>query len=134
MADEIQKFTKLTFLIHLVLGLIFTVMYWIPEISAPLFGLTYTAQSGALSMIIGAATAGLTATSLFGYVSQEWKEVKIVVINEIVWLAGSLIALIINVTVFGLSSILLFIVVIALLLLFLLSFLQQEEIIGELIK
>jgi len=133
MVDEIIKFTKITFIIHLIIGAIFTILYWIPAISAPLFGLKYTAQAGALSMILGAAGAGLTASSLFGCMAKEWKEVKIVVINEIVWLAGALIGVIINIAVFGLNGILLIILVVLLLVIFLLSFLQQEEIISKLI-
>jgi len=133
MVDEILKFTKITFLIHIILGIIFTILYWIPEISAPIFGLTYSIEAGAISMVLGAAAAGLVASSIFGYMAKEWKEVKIVVIHELVWLGACLIALIINIGVFGLNVIMSFIMVVLLFVLFLLSYLQQEEIIGELL-
>jgi len=134
MVDEILKFTKITFLIHIILGSIFTILYWIPEISAPIFGLPYLIEAGAVSMVLGAAAAGLVASSIFGYFAKEWKEVKIVVINELVWLGACLIALIINIGVFGLNVIMSFIFVSLMFVLFVLSYLQQEEIIGELFQ
>lgn len=134
MVDEILKFTKITFLIHIILGSIFTILYWIPEISAPIFGLPYLIEAGAVSMVLGAAGAGLVASSIFGYFAKEWKEVKIVVINELVWLGACLIALIINIGVFGLNVIMSFIFVSLMFVLFVLSYLQQEEIIGELFQ
>ena len=134
MVEEIQKFTKLTFLIHLVLGILFTILYWIPEASAPLFGIAYNAEAGAFSMVVGAAAAGLTVSSLLGLMAKEWKEVKITVINEIVWLVGSIIACLINISIIGASAALLIIIVGFLLALFLLTFLQQEEKINPLLK
>jgi len=134
MIEKIVKFTKITFIIHFILGVIMAIVLWIPPIGAPLFGISYTADTGALSMILGAAGMGLTIGSLLGYLAKEWKEVKIVVITEIVWLACFLIAVIINIAVFGLSAILLIIEGIVLLALFLLSYLQQQEVIKELIK
>ena len=131
MVDENLKFTKITFLVHIIIGIIFTILYWIPAIFMPLFGLTYNPLAGMFSQVLGAAGAGLTVSSIFGYMAKEWKEVKIVVITEIVWLACALIAVIINFFVIGLSAILFIILLGLLLVLFLVSFLKQEEIIGK---
>jgi len=128
LVDEILKFTKYTFLIHFILGLIFTILYWIPEISVPILGLSYSIEVGTLSMVVGAATAGFTISSLFGFMAKEWKEVKIIVIAEIVWLILMLVAVSLNIPVFGLNSILTYIVGVSLSVLFLLSYLKQEEI------
>ena len=128
MVDEILKFTKYTFLIHFILGVIFTILYWIPVISAPLFGISYSVEVGAFSMVVGAAGAGFTISSLFGFMAKEWKEVKIIVIAEIVWLFLMLVAVSLNIAVFGLGSITPYIVGVSLVVLFLLSYLKQEEI------
>lgn len=128
LVDEILKFTKYTFLIHFILGVIFTSFYWIPEISAPLFGISYSVEGGAFSMVLGAAGAGFTISSLFGFIAKEWKEVKIIVITEIVWLILMLVAVSLNIPVFGLGSIVFYIVGVSLFVLFLLSYLKQEEI------
>ena len=135
MVNEVQKFTKITFAVHLIIGAIFTILYWIPDISGPLLLVSYTSTAGALSMIIGSATLGLTVSSLFGCLAKEWKEVKLIVITEIVWLVAALIAIIANFTVFqvGMGAFTM-IIVIAMIAIFLLTYLQQEEIIGELIK
>jgi hypothetical protein len=125
---EILKFTKYTFLLHFILGVIFTILYWIPEISGPLLGISYSAEVGAFSMVVGAAAAGFTISSLFGFMVKEWKEVKIIVIAEIVWLILMLVAVSLNIAVFGLGSILTYIVGVSLSVLFLLSYLKQEEI------
>ena len=128
MVDEILKFTKYTFLIHFIIGVILTILYWIPVISAPLFGISYSVDVGAFSMVVGAAGAGFTISSLFGFMAKEWKEVKIIVIAEIVWLFLMLVAVSLNIAVFGLGSITSYIVGVSLVVLFLLSYLKQEEI------
>jgi len=128
MTEEIQKFTKLTFIIHLIIGFVFTILFWIPDITLPLFGISRTLETHAMSLTIGSLFAGLTVSSLFGVLAKEWNKVKIVVICEIVWLVGNLVTTIISFTVYnpimGLLSVLLTIVLLAL---FLLSFLQQED-------
>lgn len=128
LVNEILKFTKYTFLIHFILGVIFTIFYWIPEISSPLFGISYSVEGGAFSMVLGAAAAGFTISSLFGFIAKEWKEVKIIVIAEIVWLILMLVAVSLNIAVFGLGSIVFYIIGVSLFVLFLLSYLKQEEI------
>ena len=128
MVEEIQKFTKITFIIHFVLGIILTVLFFIPEITVPIYGMTYSDENGAILMILGASGAGWTVSSLCGLLIKEWKEVKIVVIGEIVWLAAGLIATIINFAVFSIGmAVLTLIIFIVLLALFALTFLQQEE-------
>lgn len=128
MADEILKFTKLTFLIHFILGVVFTVLYWIPEVTAPLFGITTTPMLTSSSMTVAALTLALTVSSLLGFLAKEWKQVKIVVIAEIVWLVAGFINLIINFAATPLTmNILNLIVGLVFLALFLLTFLQQED-------
>lgn len=135
MGEQIQKFTKITFLLHIILGAIFTILYWIPETTLPLFGVAYNPGAGAMSMLVGAAAAGLTVSSLFGFFAKEWKEVKIVVINEIVWLIFGLIASMINVSLFDIGGLaLVLLVLIILLVLFMLTLLQQEDVIKPIIK
>ena len=135
MVDENLKFTKLTFIIHFVTGLIFTILFWIPEISGPTLGMTYSAETGALSMTIGALFAGLTVSSLFGFLAKQWKEVKIVVIAEIVWLVAGTITYIFNFSVYEVTTAITSLIGnIILLVLFLLAYLQQEEILKTLWK
>jgi hypothetical protein len=135
MVDENLKFTKLTFIIHFVTGLIFTILFWIPEISGPTLGMTYSAETGALSMTIGALFAGLTVSSLFGFLAKQWKEVKIVVIAEIVWLVAGTITYIFNFSVYELTTAITSLIGnIILLVLFLLTYLQQEEILKTIWK
>ena len=135
MVDENLKFTKLTFIIHFVTGLIFTILFWIPEISGPTLGMAYSAETGALSMTIGALFAGLTVSSLFGFLAKQWKEVKIVVIAEIVWLVAGTITYIFNFSVYELTTAITSLIGnIILLVLFLLTYLQQEEILKTLWK
>ena len=129
MAEEILKFTKLTFIIHFVIGLIFTILFWIPDIFIPVFliaGITY--ETHALSLTIGCLFAGLTASSLLGIFAKEWKQVKIIVICEIVWLVGNLVTSVISFRlIFVGMAILTILITIVLLLLFILTFLQQED-------
>jgi len=127
LTDEILKFTKITFLIHFLLGIVFTVLFWLPEVTGPLFGLSYTDEMGALSMLIGALFLGLTIGSLFGFLAKEWKEVKIVAIIESFWLVAGLIAMTINLSVYNAMIYVSLVINIILLVLFCLTFLQQED-------
>ena len=79
-------------------------------------------------MVLGAAGAGFTISSLFGFMAKEWKEVKIIVIAEIVWLILMVVAVSLNIPVLGLSSIVFYIIGVGFSVLFLLSYLKQEEI------
>ncbi|MHA2006526.1 MAG: hypothetical protein ACXACO_15560 [Promethearchaeota archaeon] len=135
MTDEMLKFTKITFIIHFVLGLLFTILFWIPDITAPMYGIAVTSDTHAMSLTIGALFAGLTVSSLCGFLAKEWKEVKIIVIAEVVWLVASIITFIISFSVYEVgTAVLSLITSIILLILFLLTFLQQEEMIKTLWK
>ena len=133
MVDEILKFTKITFLLHLIVLLIFTILFWMPPVFATLFALTFDAISSALCQMIAAIFTGATAMNLFGYLAKEWKQGKIYVIFEIVWLPLGIITVIINFAAYGISAILFLLVLIIFFVLFLITFLQQEEIIGIII-
>jgi len=128
LVDEILKFTKYTFLLHFIIGVIFNIFYWIPEIGNPLFGISYSVEGGAFCMALGAAVAGFVISSLFGFMAKEWKEVKIIVIAEIVWLILMVVAVSLNIPVFGLGSIVFYVSGVGFSVLFLLSYLKQEEI------
>ncbi|MBN1803005.1 MAG: hypothetical protein JW891_15960 [Candidatus Lokiarchaeota archaeon] len=134
MGEEIQKFTKLTLLIHLIIGCIMTLLFFIPEITFGLLSIAYNGTVGAIAMALASAMLGLTISSLCGLMAKEWMKIKIVVINELVWLLGLLITTIINLATFGAIGIVMIVVNIILLLLFLLSFLQQEDKMKELLK
>ena len=127
MAEEILKFTKLTFVIHFIIGLIFTILFWLPEITAPLFGFTYSPGLGAVTMTLGATFVGLTIGSLLGIFAKEWKEIRIVVLIESFWLVASLISTTINLSVYNLMIYTSMAFSIILLVLFCLTFLQQED-------
>lgn len=129
MSDKILTITKLTFGIHFVIGLIFTILFFIPDISIPIFGLVLTFDTHALSLTLGSLFAGFTASSLFGVFAKEWKEVKIIVISELVWLFCNLITGIISFPVYDLvGALLTLLLTIALLLLFALTLLKQQDI------
>ncbi len=134
MADEILKFTKLTFIIHFITGLIFTILFWLPEITGPLFGFTYTPGLGAVTMTLGATFVGLTVGSLLGILAKEWKEIKIVALIETFWLVASLISTTINLSAYNAMVYVSMALSIILLVLFLLTFLQQEDKIKPLFK
>ena len=134
MAEEILKFTKLTFIIHFITGLIFTILFWLPEMTGPLFGLTYSPGLGAVTMTLGAAFVGLTIGSLLGILAKEWKEIKIVLLIEVFWLVASLIATTINLSAYNAMIYISMAISIILLVLFLLTFLQQEDKIKPLFK
>jgi uncharacterized membrane-anchored protein len=134
MVDEILKFTKLTFLIHTILAVFSGIQYLIPATMLPIYGITVTPMISALSMIIGAVFMGLAVMSLCGYMAKEWKEVKIVVIGEIVWLIIGIIAGIISAAANIALITLAVVILIIFLVLFVLAFLQQEEKIKPLLK
>ncbi|MFX1306718.1 MAG: hypothetical protein ACFFDG_07850 [Promethearchaeota archaeon] len=128
MTEEIQKFTKLTFIIHFVIALIFTILFFMPDISVPIYGMTVTDEVHAITLTLASAFVGFTVSSLFGIMAKEWKQVKIVVILEIVWLVANLITVIISFSVYEvMMAVLTLLITIVLLLLFILTFLQQED-------
>jgi len=126
MPEEILKFSKWAFLFHIILGIVFTILYWAPAVSMPIFGVIFNSAAGAYSQIVGATTAGLTLGSAFCYKATEWKQAKIVVIIEVVWLGAALVALTVNIMTLIAAAALLYIVVGGLFVLFLVVFLKQE--------
>ena len=127
MGDEIENVTKIVFLIHLVIGVIFTTLYWMPAVSLPLFGIVYTSQIGALAMLIGALFLALSVSSAFALTAKEWNEIKLIVVLELVWLVAGIISNIINFTSIGLAGPVALGVLIPLLILFLIVLLKQED-------
>jgi len=127
MADEILKFTKLTLAINFAIALIYTILYWLPETNAALYGVTYTEVVGALNWLIGSCMTGLTLGSLFGIFAKEWKEVRIVLIILIAVNIAFLITLTLTLSVFNELVYVAIVAIIILLVLYCLSFLQQED-------
>jgi len=126
MPEELLKFSKIGFLIHVILGALFAILYWLPGVSAPLFGFTYAPVTDGLSQVFAAAITGLTIGSVFAAMAKQWNEVKILVYIELIWLGLGIIATLINVLAFGTTTVLFVIVLGVLFALFLLIFLKQE--------
>jgi len=77
---------KITFLVHLIAGIIFGLgQLLIPEIMMGM--ISFFIQEPTISMfrMVGAAVLGFTTSSWFGYKETLWDRVKIVVQAEIVW-------------------------------------------------
>ncbi len=127
MAEEILKFTKITFVIHFITGLIFAILFWLPEVSASIYGITYTPALGVVTRMLGGAFVGLTIGSLLAIFAKEWKEIRIVVLIECFLLIANLIATTIGLTVFNAMGYVTMVLIIILLVLFALTFLQQED-------
>ncbi len=127
MTEEILKFTKLTFVIHFITGLIFTILFWLPQMTSTLFGFTYTAELGAVTMTLGSTFLGLTIGSLLGILAKEWKEIKIVVLIDAFLLVASLISFTVNFAAYNAMIYFSMALSIILLVLFCLTFLQQED-------
>ncbi len=131
MAEEILKFTKLTFIIHSIIGLIFSILFFIPDLTVPIFlgsPSALTLETHMMSLTIGSLFLGLTVSSILGILAKEWKQVKIVVICEIVWLIAGIVTTIISFAVFEIGmGVLTVIVDIIMIALFCLTFLQQED-------
>ncbi len=134
MLDEILKFTKITFYIQLIYGIIFTLLFWIPTVSLSIFGVTYTDEAGALSQMIGAAVAALTVGTILALRKREWSEVQVKMMMEIVWQLVVMIVVIVNAPLLGIYTITNVLIVVPEFAFTLLSILQQEEIIKPLLK
>jgi hypothetical protein len=84
MEKQILPGLKITFLVHLVVGLFFGLIHllvpawWGNLISWPM-------PDPDIWRTLGAATLGFTASSWFAYRATKWEQVKIVVQAEIVW-------------------------------------------------
>jgi len=82
-ASNISSGLKTTFLVHIIVGLIF-------GLGMLLFPQAWTAlgvpvQEPEMYRLVGAAILGYTASSWWGYRETSWERVKIVVQMEIVW-------------------------------------------------
>jgi len=127
MTEEILKFTKLTFIIHFVILLLYAFLFWLPEFNTPLYGMTYTPELGALQLMLASCFTAFTIGALFGIFAKEWKQVRIVVIIDVFMNVTMLIALALTFSVFNALIYVAFVVTILLIVLFCLTFLQQED-------
>jgi len=81
---EIPNILKYTFLLHFIVSIIFGfVFFLIPEMYSEAVGWPF--DDPAATRGLGSAFIGFAITSLFGYRTTSWEEVKIVVIGEIVF-------------------------------------------------
>jgi hypothetical protein len=83
MDKQISKGLKTTFLIHIIVGLIFGLtMLLYPQAWAS-FGVQV--KEPEMYRLVGAAILGFTASSWWAYKETLWDKVKIIVQTEIVW-------------------------------------------------
>ena len=135
MVEEIQKFTKLTFIIHFIIGIFFSALFWVPNITLPLLGIELTSDTRTLSLSIGALFTGLTIGCLLGIFAKAWKEVRIVVITGIIYLFLLPITSIVCFGVYDpMMAVMMIVQTIIILALYVLSFLQQEDKLKPILK
>ncbi len=135
MVEEIQKFTKLTFIIHFIVGIMFSTLFWIPDFTLPLLGIELTLGTRAMCSSIGALFTGLTIGCLLGIFAKSWKEVRIVVITGIIYLFALPITSIIYFGAYDpMMAVMMIVQTIFILALYVLSFLQQEDKLKPLLK
>ena len=93
MEKQISPGLKTTFLVHVILGGIFGLIYLlIPEVWGDL--INWPIQEPAVYRLIGAATLGFATSSWLAYKETSWEKVKIVTQMEIVWtVLGTLVML-----------------------------------------
>lgn len=93
MDKQISRGLKITFLVHLIVGAIFGLIYLlIPEVWGNLIG--WPTQEPAVYRLVGAAVLGFATSSWLAYRETAWEKVKIVVQAEIVWtILGTLVML-----------------------------------------
>jgi hypothetical protein len=90
MAEEYGMITRITFIIHIIIGLIFGIGYLvIPDFLLPMLGMTF---SDPTVRMFGAIIIGFTFTSILGLMTREVARVKIVVQAELIWLILGIIA------------------------------------------
>ncbi len=135
MVEEIQKFTKLTFIIHFIIGIIFSALFWLPDITLPLLGIVLTLDTRTLSLSVGALFTGLTIGCLLGIFAKTWKEVRIVVITGIIYLFLLPVTSIICFSAYDpMMAIMMIVQTVIILALYVLSFLQQEDKLKPILK
>jgi hypothetical protein len=93
MEKKIASGLKTTFLVHLIVGAIFGLVYLlIPDWFGNLVG--WPVKDPFVYRLLGAALLGITSTSWFAYKATAWESVKIVVQMEIIWtILGTLVTL-----------------------------------------
>jgi hypothetical protein len=134
MVEEILKFTKISFYVILIYGVIFSILFWIPTVSLSILGLTYNAEVGALSNMVGAAVIMLTVGTVLTLLKKEWSVCRIKMLMEVVWQIVVIIVIIANSPLLGVYTATNIIIVVPELTFTLLAILQQEEIIKPLLK
>ncbi len=125
MPEEVLKFTKLVFLVHVIVAAVFVILYLMPAVTLPALGMTYSVDAGSLARIIASIFAGLLVGSLLGYLAKEFKEIKILLLTEIVWLGTGIIVVTLSPLPSITPAIVFYVVAGPLLVLFLLSYLKQ---------
>lgn len=84
MEKRISTGLKTTFLVHLIVGGIFGLIYLlIPDVWGDFVG--WPIQDPTVYRLLGAAILGYAASSWWAYQAGVWEKVKIVVQMEIVW-------------------------------------------------
>jgi hypothetical protein len=93
MEKKIASGLKTTFLVHLIAGAVFGLVYLlIPDWFGNLVG--WPVKDPFVYRLLGAALLGITSTSWFAYKATTWESVKIVVQMEIIWtILGTLVTL-----------------------------------------
>lgn len=90
MAEKYGMITRITFIIHIIIGLIFGISFLaIPNIMLPLFGMAFVDPT---IRMFGAIIIGFVFTSILGLMTREVVRVKIVIQAELVWLILGIIA------------------------------------------
>ena len=104
MEKQILPGLKITFLVHVVVGLFFGLIYLlVPAWWGDLIG--WPMPDPDLWRTLGAATLGFTASSWFAYRATGWERVKIVVQAEIVWTILATLVLVLGLLFAGLPAI-----------------------------
>jgi hypothetical protein len=90
MAEEYGMITRITFIIHIIIGLVFGISFLgIPDIMLPLFGMGFVDPT---VRMFGAIIIGFTFTSILGLMTREVVRVKIIIQAELIWLILGIIA------------------------------------------
>lgn len=86
MATKISPGLKTLFLVHLIVGAFFGLIYvLIPDMFGNLMGTPF--KDPFMTRTVGAAVLAFAASSWLAYRESEWPKVRIVVVAEIVWTA-----------------------------------------------
>ena len=134
MVDEILKFTKITLLVQLIYGILFAILYWLPAVTLPLFGIAVNDGTSALIQFLGCALAALSVSTILSLRKTSWAEVQIKMATEIVWQCTLIVFAIYYLPIIGVSLVGSIVMLISDIILTVLAFLQQEDIIKPLTK